>query len=368
MTVRAGVKAPDVCVHHERATLRSRLKRALDRYVPQLGDAPLTLLPDMGLAHNHIRLEGSGWIARVPKQSQMRLSASGNLAYQAACFERMSRSGHAPRLHLVLEPSPELPRGALIVEDIAGRPPRLPEDLNAIATALAQIHALRTLEAPDRPPLLDEPDPFAGLLSEVLDQAEHLDHAALSAPSRAGIERELALFSAPVASLERPEKRLISFDAHPGNFIIRDNGAAVLVDLEKARYSYPPLDLAHATLFTSTTWDVQTYAELSVDEITGAYARWAQEFGQDSGSFSPWHLPLRRGMWLWSVTWCAKWRVVSDSTTSLANASDGEDWSSARSDAALVDHVRDRVNCYLSAGVIERVRNEFSRLELMQIG
>ena len=38
---------------------------------------------------------------------------------------------------------------------------------------------------------------------------------------------------------------------------------AYLVDLEKCRYSYPSFDLAHATLYTSTTWDMDTHTVLS---------------------------------------------------------------------------------------------------------
>jgi hypothetical protein len=35
---------------------------------------------------------------------------------------------------------------------------------------------------------------------------------------------------------------------------------------------------------------------------------WARRW---PGGARPWHGPLRRAMWLWSLTWCAKWRVLS---------------------------------------------------------
>ena len=35
----------------------------------------LQRLPDKGLAHDHVRIVGSDWLARIPKQSQMQLSA-----------------------------------------------------------------------------------------------------------------------------------------------------------------------------------------------------------------------------------------------------------------------------------------------------
>jgi hypothetical protein len=134
----------------------------------------------------------------------------------------------------------------------------------------------------------------------------------------------------------------------------------VLVDLEKARYSHAPLDLAHATLYTSTTWDLDVYAELDVDQIAGSYAQWAAQ-AEGACADIAWWMPLRAAMWLWSVTWCAKWRALSPKAARADSG--GEDWSSAHSEDRLVAHVRDRVDCYLSAPVIERIVEEFALLE-----
>ena len=65
-------------------------------------------------------------------------------------------------------------------------------------------------------------------------------------------------------------------------------------------------------------------------------------------------------MWLWSVTWCAKWRVASTAVRSVAAA--GEDWSSRLSEPALIAHVRGRVDHYLSTPVIEQVLDEIDTL------
>ena len=73
----------------------------------------------------------------------------------------------------------------------------------------------------------------------------------------------------------------MAFDGHPGNFVVRADGGAVLVDLEKCRYSYPGLDLAHATLYTSTTWDVATHAVLTHDQVAEAYRQWADAVGPE---------------------------------------------------------------------------------------
>ncbi len=340
---------------------RAALIPALAQALYAAGIAPGTpaLMPDTGLAHDHVRLGGTGWIARLPKQSQMQLGAAENLAYQAACFTRASASGHAPRLHAVLPPSDALPRGGLVVEEIAGRVARLPEDLPAITAALAATHALPVPEKDTRPPLLDPADPLAELLEEIGAQAAYLH--AVDPETRAIIETHIAALRDLAADGPRPPKRLISFDAHPGNFLITPEGRAVLVDLEKARYSAPPLDLAHATLYTSTTWDVATHAVLTPEQVAEACHHWLDCLSEvERAAFAPWILPMRRAMWLWSMTWCAKWRVLSGAEAKATQ--DGEDWAADKSEAALIAHVRGRVDHYLDPATAARLDQDFARL------
>ncbi|MBL8325343.1 MAG: aminoglycoside phosphotransferase family protein [Rubrivivax sp.] len=338
------------------AALLQALSAALASAAPAPGrqGAPLKLerLPDKGLAHDHVRLVGRGLLARVPKQSQMGLAAIANLAYQSACFERAAASGHAPRLHGRLAPAAAgspLERGALLVEEIEGRPAALPEDLPALVEALAAIHRLPLPPAGARAPLQDEPDALASLAREIDGQAVHLDAAALAPGVRDAIERVRRRWQRVLVAPARPPRRLITFDAHPGNFLVTAAGRAVIVDLEKARYSHPPLDLAHATLYTSTTWDLHSRAELSPAQVIDACERWLRAMAEPGVAHDPWRewlVPLREAMWLWAVTWCAKWRVLSGQAARTVAA--GEDWSAERSDAALVAHVRGRVDEYLS--------------------
>jgi aminoglycoside phosphotransferase (APT) family kinase protein len=155
----------------------------------------------------------------------------------------------------------------------------------------------------------------------------------------------------------------VAFDGHPGNFVVDAHGRAWLVDLEKARYGHPAVDLAHATLYTSTTWD------RPATQRAGRWPRWpAACAGLAASALAAtpaeraWIVPLRRAMWLWSVTWCAKWRVMSGRPPAAATAG-GEDWSAALSEAALVAHVRDRVDHYLSRDVVDRVCEEADALD-----
>lgn len=335
------------------AALAARLV-AMQRHGAAAQIVPLTTT---GLAHDHFRLGDSGLLARVPKQSQLALDPAANLAYQAACFRRAAPAGHVPRLDAVLDPGADLPMGALLVEEVDGVPLPLPAGLPALADALAALHSLPLPAAADRPPLQDPQDPLAETLSEIAAQAVFLDMAGLDPDAAGQIESELSAAREQAASSGRPPVTLIAFDAHPGNFLQDDRGRAVLVDLEKARYGLAGLDLAHATLYTSTTWDVATRAVLSADEVAGFYQVWLSAVAPPLAEASrPWLLALRRVMWLWSVTWCAKWRVRS---RAAAGSGTTEDWSAALSSADLVAHVADRVADYLDPRTIAMVRADW---------
>jgi hypothetical protein len=342
-----------------------RISRGLLANLPN--DTPphrgLEPLPDKGLAHWHVRLVGTGWLARIPKQSQMDLAALDNLRYQSACFQRAAPSGHVPLLHRVIAPSAGLPRGALLVEEIIGAPASGPRHLAPIMQALAAIHALPLPLPEDRAPLLNERNPLAGLIALINAQARHLDHAAVPPASARAVKARLADLAQRMApAVQACPQRLITFDAHPGNFLITPTGQAVLVDLEKLRYSYPPLDLAHATLYTSTTWDREASFELPTAAVALAYETWASAVGEAlAGPCRRALVPLRELMWLWSLTWCAKW--LAESTGGQGVGGDGEDWSARNSEAALIEHVRDRVNDYLSMRSIERLLAEFHDLQ-----
>ncbi len=329
----------------------------------QVFERPIDLAPlaDKGLAHWHVRLIGTGLLARIPKQSQMNLGAVDNLVYEAACFERTQVCGHVPQLARVIEPSPGLPWGALLVEEINGCPASKPAHIAPIMQALAAIHTLPVPAPEQRRPLLNEKNPMLGLLALVRAQAVYLDHPALSEASRRVIKTRLeALARTLPHRADALAQRLISFDAHPGNFLITATGKAVLVDLEKLRYSYPPLDLAHATLYTSTTWDVAASFELSTPQVAQAYEVWQVAAGPMAEPYLAALVPLRELMWLWSVTWCAKWLTQSGKTKTTG--AQGEDWSQTNSDHALIKHVRTRVNDYLSIGCINRVQQECHEL------
>lgn len=342
--------APNARIDGVRRALAARLA------VPQ---ADLTPLADTGLAHDHVVIGETGTLARVPKQSQLDLPAEENLEYQAACFARAGESGHTPRLHDMLTPDAGLPMGALIVDRIDGRPLRLPEDLTAMAECLAAIHALPLPDNAARGPLKNPPDALADTFTEILLQSAFIARADLHPDAESQIREELQAAGKTLAQRDRPQTTLIAFDAHPGNYLLDTNGRAILVDLEKARYGAPGFDLAHATLYTSTTWDVDSRAILTRAQVGMFHEAWLSAVPDHlTAASTPWLLPLRQMMWLWSVTWCAKWKVQSREDTAQSGSS--ENWSSELSDDSLIAHVADRVSDYLDPETIAQVRMDWA--------
>lgn len=349
----------------EQAEVQSRAESESPQIASTLRDVvpdDLVLLQTTGLAHDHVQVRGRALLLRIPKQSQLRLGALDNLLYQAACFQRMQASGRTPRCHAIARPSERLPMGCLLVDEIDGRALDLPADMNAAAEALASIHAVTLPAVTDRPPLINQTEPLAATFVEVIAQAEYLPQASCSEASKRAIGQQLQCAERELATLSEPPARLISFDAHPGNFLIDTEGRAILVDVEKGRYGGAGFDLAHASLYTSTTWDIHSHCVLSGEQVASFYQAWRDAMPPAIVStLEPSLWPMRRLMWLWSLTWCAKWTVLSRAAEKLQkhDASDTEDWSSDLSSDALTRHVAERVAHYLDADTIAMMSAEF---------
>ena len=345
-----------LCAALNRAQLPAILNR-VDR-------ADLSILPEKGLAHDHVRIEGIGCLLRVPRQSQFALAAAENLGYQAACFERASQGMHAPRLHGVLPPSRKVPMGALVVDEIVGRVVKLPNDLPALAECLASIHGLQVPPADRRTPLADHRDPIAGTLVFIEDQARYLEDATDDADAIALIKEELrwARYFAHEHADQVQPTTLVASDTHPGNYVIDQTGRAFIVDLEKALYGSPAIDLAHCSLYTSTTWDIAAGYVIAQDDVLAFYRHYLDRIEADlAQAIRPWLMPLRRLTWLRSTTWSAKWRVESrkDAVAEKEAADSTEDWSADNRDARLIAHVEERTRDFLSAPTVDRICAEW---------
>jgi hypothetical protein len=322
---------------------------------PRWRDEDNVAMREKGVAHAHYRLPALGLVLRIPRLSQWGLPPAENLAYQEACFRRAEPSGATPRLHAVLPLSAELPRGALLVEAIEGRPPRLPAEMPALAEALARLHALSLPAPAGRPPLADHSPqgPIAGTLAVIERQVPALDDPGLPPATRDILLAELVWarrLAAETAVAEQPV-RLVGTDTHPGNFVVRSDGSAALVDLEKALYGSPAIDLAHCSLPTSTTWDLDVQVLLSRDEIVAFYQHYLARIDPTlAASLRPLLGPSRRLTWLRTMMWCARWRVA---------AATSPDWSQDRVDPVLLAHIRRRVTAFFAPNMVDAMRAEW---------
>lgn len=287
--------------------------------IPDLSRLPadaLEPMPQKGVAHDHVRLRGRGLVLRIPRWSQIGLDPVSALAHQAAAFQRAEPSGHTPRLVATLPPGTTLPSGAelpmgalpmgaLLVTEVVGRTPRLPDDMAAIARALAALHRLSP--PADPAPLPCPADPAAALLAQVERQAAWFDEADLSAAARALIAQELAAARAEPVAAPMPSV-MVGVDVHPGNFLIDAQGKAWFLDLEKLQYGHPAMDLAHASLSTSTRWDPAVNAVLSAAAVDAFHAAWRAAVPPAlADATRPALAPLRRLTWLRTLSWMARW-------------------------------------------------------------
>ena len=323
-----------------------------------IGAADLKPLPTKGIAHDHVRIGASGYIARVPRPVQFAADAGPDayIRYQAASFARAAPSGHVPRLVAAIAPSAGLPRGALVIEEIVGRPPRLPEELALIAECLARIHSLPVPPPAERPPLIDHEDPARGTLDVIERNARSLDAAGVAGTARRAIEEEIAWarrFAADAKGKDQPVTLVVS-DSHPGNYLVdappnRPTRRAMFVDIEKTIYGSPAVDLAHATVYTSTTWDVDCGSVLKPDVVAGFYRDYRARIDADlARRLKPWLAPMRRLTWLRTTTWACRFKAE------LLDRGEAGDPASA-----YVRHVQARIADFLNPATIASIRREW---------
>ncbi len=316
-----------------------------------IGARDVTPMTAKGVNHDHLRIGGRGLILRVPRSMPWIPDAAAQLAGEAAAFRRAEPAGVTPKLAAMLPPSGPLPRGALLVEEIPGRAPRLPADLPAIADALARLHALPLPPPAERPPLPDQgtTGPIAATVAFIGQQREFLARIAIAAATRAALEAELAWaqhYAAETPAAAQP-LALVGTDTHPGNFIVRADGAAMLVDLERVCYGSPAIDLAHATLYTSTTWDIDVQAQLSRREVEEFYRHYLAAAGTArAAKLQPWLAPARRLTWLRTMMWAARWRALAERDALTV-------------EPRLRDHIARRLEDFFRPQTVARVRAEW---------
>lgn len=277
------------------------------RLLGRVTSADLSELPRSGLAHRHWRVLRRGVLLRVPLTAD-----TTAIERELETFRRLAPSGHTPHLHGVLPPSAGLPGGALIVSAVRGRTPRLPQDLPAIARALAAVHELPVPAPSARLPLASPDEPFAATLA-VIERHVAIGGAAFVPAARAQIDAELAwahdYADTHTAELRQSPRTLVLTDTHPRNFIRCANGTAVAVDLEKALYGAPAIDLAHAVLPAAIAWARQGERVSAADRRRFLAVYFKHRGKRAEEALRPWLAPMQRLTWLRTTAAFAAFRA-----------------------------------------------------------
>jgi aminoglycoside phosphotransferase (APT) family kinase protein len=315
-------------------------------------------LPATGTAHGHVRLR-NGLLARVAYAHEGDATAAGRLQAQAAAFRHLAPAGRTPKLHDVREPRAGLPGGALIVDFIEGRAPRLPNDLDAMADTLARIHALAL--PPASSPIPRQTNPFLETLEGIeLNAMRFLDKAMSDQGSRAEIAEELRLMRGMALALGRQVQPLTVAlaDTHPGNFIVDRSGIAWFIDLEKVHVGSPAIDLAHATLPTSTLWHPDVGALLSREEVQAFHDAYIGRLPRkQTEALRPWIVPMRRLTWLRTTLFMARWRVETRAPRDPSNTTQ---WSDSGLDPNMKRHIDACIDQCFGRDFIRSARNEWA--------
>ncbi len=330
------------------AALRDRPRFA------SLASEDLEPLPATGTAHGHVRLPG-GLVARVAYAYEGDPGATARLETQAAAFRFLAPAERTPVLHDVLPPREGLPGGALIVDRIVGHVPVLPRDLGAIAATLAVIHSMK--QPPETSTIPRQKNPFLETLEGIEQNAmRFLDKAVPDQGARAEIAEELRLMRGmALAFARRPQPLAVALaDTHPGNFIMTADGTAWFVDLEKVHVGSPAIDLAHATLPTSTLWHPEVGKILTPGQVAGFYAAYLARVGKArAAELEPWLVPMRRLTWLRTTMFMARWRVQ---TRQPRDPSDAGQWSDAGLGPAMRVHLQARIDQCFDRETIRAIR------------
>src|SRR5882757_3294944 len=314
-------------------------------------------LPATGTAHGHVRLPG-GLLARVAYANEGDPTAAARLHEQAEAFRHLAPAGRTPKLHDVIEPRAGLPGGALVVDFIEGRAPHLPGELDAMAETLARIHALPL--PPASAPIPRQNNPFLETLEGIeLNAMRFLDKAVPDSGSRAEIAEELRAMRGMALALGKQAQPLTVAlaDTHPGNFIVDRSGVAWFVDLEKVHVGSPAIDLAHATLLTSTLWHPDVGAMLSRDDVQAFHKNYLARLStKQVEALRPWIVPMRRLTWLRTTLFMARWRVE---TRTLRDPANTTQWSDSGLDPKMKRHIDALIDQCFARETIRSIRSEW---------
>ncbi len=275
-----------------------------------LTEKDLSDIDSRGLAHDHVKLGKTGWIARIPRGNQLGMEPADYLNLQKDIYAAMGKSGVTPDILDAIAPNDDFPNGILIVEYIDGRDIQSEADLKAVAKCLGEIHKM---PVPDQAGMIEKAaHPLAGqefLLTEVFDTALASDKIAPETRDFLQAERK-ELFNQIETLKEQDDipMSIIGGDSHLGNYLIDKKGKAWLVDLEFAAYDLGLVDLADASLAITSHLDPHIGVIPSEQTVDSFYETWKDTVGLKMAQKSEALIPLtERIVQLRTLAWLSHW-------------------------------------------------------------
>jgi hypothetical protein len=245
-------------------------------------------------------------VARLVTGTQIGLPLKEQAPYEHHALKLLAPSGVTPKPHHV-DPDPEgLPYPLILEEYLPGRPLDYSTDLPAAARCVAVVHALGV---PGDHRLQVHPDPAPAILEESRGLAEpYLSWDGAPEGSKAALRKG---FTRIEGFLKREDLfvgndlAIVNYDLNTHNFVVED-GAAKLLDWEKARIAPRTQDLAHFLLPTTTLWRDDT-AALLTEEQEGEFVEAYLERNpvEDEARFRERLEAMKTIVSLRAVSWCA---------------------------------------------------------------
>ena len=253
------------------------------------------------------RIDRNGnYVARLVTGSQMGLPLGDQALYEHRALTLIRASNVTPEPRFV-EPDPSgLPYPVIIEDYLPGRPLDYATGLKAAARCVAAIHAL---PVPEDHGLKVMPDPIPAALEESRElAAPYLSWKEAPRQSKealaAGIEH-LEGIGGSGDLFAAGDLAVVNYDLNTHNFVVED-GAARLLDWEKARLSPAVEDLAHFLLPTTTLWRDETATRLTPEQEREFVDEYAERAGvADRERFGRQLQAASLAIALRAVSWCA---------------------------------------------------------------
>ncbi len=253
-----------------------------------------------------VRAARGDYVARLVTGTQIGLPLGEQAVYEHEALALLAPSGVTPKPHFVDSEPPGLPYPLILEEYLTGRPLDYATDLAAAARCVAAIHRLGV---PEEHHLQVHPEPAPAILAESRNLADpYLEWNGASEESKAALRRgfeRIEGFLEQDGLFTEDDLAIVNYDLNTHNFVVED-GAARLLDWEKARIAPRTQDLAHFLLPTTTLWRDDTAVLLS-EEQKREFVREYLEHAPvaDTERFYIQLEAMRTIVSLRAVSWCA---------------------------------------------------------------